>query len=177
MMEELYQMVVKFFVTYGWQLGCIALSGIVLLGLLKLFGVFNKIAPTKRKYVYVAVSVVFSVAGCAAYLLIIGNFDWKAFLVMVPLVYAANQTAYGVYENTGVRAALRAIFRKIINRLKKVEDNRMEESAKKALEQAQEQAEKVKEMKAEEVKEAKVEIRTVTKAEKEAQKKVSKKDI
>ena len=78
-MEELYEMVVRFFTTYGWQLGLIALSGILLLGVLKSLGLFNKIASTKRKYVYVAVSVGLSITGCAIYLVIIGSFNWKAF--------------------------------------------------------------------------------------------------
>lgn len=131
-MEELYEMVVRFFATYGWQLGAIALSGILLLGVLKAFGVFNKIASTKRKYVYTAVSVALSLAGCAAYLGIVGSFDWKAFLVMVPLVYSTNQVAYNLYENTGVRAAFRAIFGKIVDRLKSTKDKRIEDSADKA---------------------------------------------
>lgn len=131
-MEDLYEMVIRFFTTYGWQLGIIALSGIVLLGVLKAFGVFNKIASTKRKYVYTAVSVALSLVGGAAYLGIVGNFDWKAFLVMVPLVYSVNQIAYNVYENTGVRAAFRAIFGKIVDRLKSSKDKRIEDSAAKA---------------------------------------------
>lgn len=131
-MEELYEMVVKFFTTYGWQLGVVALSGIALLGILKAFGVFSTIATSKRKYVYTAVSVALSLAGCAAYLGIVGNFDWKAFLVMVPLVYSVNQVAYNVYENTGVRAAFRALFGKIVDRLKSSKDKRIEDSQAKA---------------------------------------------
>lgn len=131
-MEELYEMVVKFFTTYGWQLGVIALSGIVLLGILKAFGVFHKIASTKRKYVYTAVSVALSLAGCAAYLGIVGRFDWRAFLVMVPLVYSVNQVAYNIYENTGVRAGFRALFGKIVDKLKASKDQRIEDSQAKA---------------------------------------------
>ena len=135
-MEELYEMVVRFFTTYGWQLGLIALSGILLLGVMKSLGLFNKIESTKRKYVYVAVSVGLSITGCAIYLVIIGNFNWKAFLVMIPLVYSVNQIAYNVYENTGIRAAVRALFGKLIDRLKDSKDKRIVDSAEKAKQEA-----------------------------------------
>lgn len=43
-MEDLYEMVIRFFTTYGWQLGIIALSGIVLLGVRAAFrAIFGKI--------------------------------------------------------------------------------------------------------------------------------------
>ena len=45
-----FNVVLDFFKTYGWQLGLLSLSGIVVLGCLKWFGCFKKVNDKYKKY-------------------------------------------------------------------------------------------------------------------------------
>ena len=103
-MEELGNMIIKFFVDYGWQVSVCAVSGIFVLGVLKLIGVFDKISNTNvKKFLYVACAFIFSAGACAAYLYIIKSFTWITFATITAPVFAINQTAYALYESMGVR--------------------------------------------------------------------------
>ena len=42
--------ILDFFKSYGWQLGLLSLSGIVILGFLKRLGVFKKLNEKYKKY-------------------------------------------------------------------------------------------------------------------------------
>ena len=99
---ELEQLVV-FYNTYGLQVALIALFGIILLGVLKYTNVFSKIEKSKRKPIYLAISVGFSVAETAVYLLIIKQFDLNYLITVAPAMFALNQTMYAVFETTGLR--------------------------------------------------------------------------
>ena len=59
-----FNVVLDFFKTYGWQLGLLSLSGIVVLGCLKWFGCFKKVNSKYKKYLYFGLSVVFSIIAC-----------------------------------------------------------------------------------------------------------------
>lgn len=98
-MEEL----MLFLNTYGWQLALIALLGIVVLGVLKYTNAFKKIEKEKRKIVYLAVTVGFSVVAAIVYLLIIKQFTIEYVLTICTAIYALNQTFYTIYENTSLR--------------------------------------------------------------------------
>lgn len=96
-------LIIDFFKMYGWQLGLLAFSGIVLLGFLKKVGVFNKLKKEYRKYVFFGISAVLSIIACTAYLLIINKFEWVSYLVLCAMVFAVTYFGYGIYEHTEAR--------------------------------------------------------------------------
>ena len=95
--------IVDFFKMYGWQLGLLALSGMVLLGFLKKVGLFNKLKKEYRKYVFFGISAVLSIIACTIYLLLINGFEWVSYLVLCGMVFVVTYFAYGIYEHTGAR--------------------------------------------------------------------------
>lgn len=111
-MEE---MILQFITTYGWQVALISCGGIFLLGVLKFFGVFEKIEKDKRKYVYTAISAGISTIASGVYLWCAGGFEWGAFGVLAGAIYTFNQAIYSMYETLGVRAGLRQLGNVIIN--------------------------------------------------------------
>ena len=115
-MEELSNMIIKFFTDYGWQLGICVLGGIFVLGLLKMFGVFDWIKNAQvKKFIYIALSVIFSVGACAIYLYITNSFDWMALGTISIPVFALNQTVYQLYENLGIRTLWKKLLNAIAN--------------------------------------------------------------
>ena len=94
-----------FFVNYGWQLGLLSLSGIVILGFLKWFGVFNKLAKNVRKYLYFGLSCVLSIIACTIYVLACGTFEALSYLLLCVAVMGITIVAYHFYEHTGLRTA------------------------------------------------------------------------
>lgn len=112
-MEE---MILNFFSTYGWQLTLIALGGIVILGVLKAFKVFDKIPKDYRKYIYAAIATLLSAIGSVVYLVVNKAFGWTSFILLVGVLYALNQTMYAVYETYGVRR----LFKWIADTIKKL---------------------------------------------------------
>lgn len=103
-MEE---MILQFIRTYGWQLAVIACSGIVVLGVLKFFKVFNKIDKSKRKYLYAGISSALSILASGIYLWATGGFNWGGFGVIAGAIYTLNQAIYALYETIGLRALLK----------------------------------------------------------------------
>ena len=99
---ELEQLVV-FYETYGLYIALIALLGIILLGVLKYANVFSKIEKAKRKPIYLAITVGFSVVATAIYLLIVKQFDLGYLITVATGMFALNQTMYSVFETTGLR--------------------------------------------------------------------------
>lgn len=98
-MEEL----MLFLNTYGWQLSLIAFLGIVVLGVLKYTNAFKNIEKEKRKILYLAVTVGFSIVATVIYLLIIKQFTIEYLITITVAIYALNQTFYTIYENTSLR--------------------------------------------------------------------------
>lgn len=95
--------ILDFFKNYGWQLGLLSLSGIVILGLLKKIGVFKKLDEKYKKYVYSGISAVLSIVACTIYILITSKFEIISYLTMCGLVIVTTITAYHIYEHTGAR--------------------------------------------------------------------------
>lgn len=95
-----------FLQTYGWQLALIALLGIFILGVLKYSNAFEKVEKEKRKPIYFAISVGFSIIATVVYLLIINQFEINYMIAVATAIYALNQTMYTVYENTKLRDLL-----------------------------------------------------------------------
>lgn len=107
-------MIIEFFEAYGWKLTLIALSGIIILGILKMLHVFDKIPKNYRKYIYAGISSALSIVAAAIYLRLTNGFLWGTFGVCAAAIYALNQVAYALYENTGLRAAFRKIGNMVI---------------------------------------------------------------
>lgn len=98
-----YKMIGDFFKNYGWQLTLLALSGIVVLGFLKWVGVFNKLKDESKKYVYYALSCVFSIIACTIYILVTKSFAWASYGILCGAVVGLTGAVYTIYENTGLR--------------------------------------------------------------------------
>ena len=98
-----FNVVLDFFKTYGWQLGLLSLSGIVVLGCLKWFGCFKKINSKYKKYLYFGLSVALSIIACTIYILANHSFNWISYLLLCIAVIGVTLVAYGIYENTGLR--------------------------------------------------------------------------
>lgn len=88
---------------YGWEIALIALVGVVLLGILKYANVFSKVEKEKRKPLYFAVSVGFSVIATVIYLGLKGQFELNYILTISMAIYTLNQAMYAVYETTTLR--------------------------------------------------------------------------
>lgn len=113
-MEEL----MVFLGTYGWQLALIALGGIIILGILKYANAFSKIEKEKRKPIYFAISVGFSLVATIIYLLIVKQFDINYIIGVTTAIYGLNQTMYAVYEQTKLRDLLTKVFDWVIKKIK-----------------------------------------------------------
>ena len=99
-----FNVVLDFFKTYGWQLGLWSLSGIIVLGCLKWFDCFKKVNDKYKKYLYFGLSVAFSIIACTIYILATHSFNWVSYLLLCVAVIGVTLVAYGIYENTGLRA-------------------------------------------------------------------------
>ena len=109
---------IVFLGVYGWQLALIALIGIILLGVLKYANVFSKVDKDKRKPIYFAITVGFSIIATVVYLLIIGQFEINYLITVSTAIYALNQTMYAIYETNTLRDLLSIVFDFISVKLK-----------------------------------------------------------
>lgn len=97
------EQITLFIAHYGWEIALIALAGVVLLGILKYANVFSKVDKEKRKPLYFAVSVGFSVIATVIYLGFKGQFELNYILTISMAIYTLNQAMYAVYETTTLR--------------------------------------------------------------------------
>ena len=114
---------VSFFQSYGWQLALIAFVGIIILGVLKYANVFSEIEKEKRKPIYFAISVGFSLIATTVYLLIIDCFEINYFITVSSAIYALNQSMYAIYETTKLRDLVSKVLSLISKKLKSDKDN------------------------------------------------------
>ena len=124
------EQMILFFQQYGWQLAIIAFVGIVILGVLKYANVFSKIEKEKRKPIYFAISMGFSLIATAIYLLVVKQFEINYFIAIASAVYALNQAMYAVYETTGLRDLLCKVVELIIQKIKHRKDEESENLSK-----------------------------------------------
>lgn len=96
--------IINFFNKYGLALTLIAITGIIILGILKYCNLFKKIEEKKRHYIYLAISIGFSLIATAIYLLIIKQFEWKNYLIIASAIYALNQTFYTLFKTTSINS-------------------------------------------------------------------------
>lgn len=116
----------SFVATHGWQLALIAFAGVVLLGVLKYANVFAKIEKAKRKPIYFAISIGFSLIGTIIYLLVIEQFDWSYLISVTTAVYAINQSMYAFYETTSLRDLVTRIIESVFNKTEKKPEEKVE---------------------------------------------------
>lgn len=102
--------------TYGWQMALIAFIGIVILGILKYANAFSKIEKEKRKPIYFAITIGFSLVATIIYLLIIGQFSITYILTVAPIIYGMNQTMYAFYETCTLRELVNKILDAVFKR-------------------------------------------------------------
>lgn len=93
---------VSFYSIHGIWLTAIAILGVVLLGILKYANVFSKLEETARHYVYIIVSVGFSIIGAVAYMLIADCYDTEALSLFIINVYSLNQMFYTTFKATKI---------------------------------------------------------------------------
>lgn len=101
---------INFFTEYGLAITLIAILGIAILGILKYCNVFKKIDESKRHYLYILISVLFSVAVTAIYLAIVGQFTINYIIAIAVAVYALNQTFYNIFKVTPINDLFVAIL-------------------------------------------------------------------
>lgn len=111
------ELILEFFKDYGLNLSLLALSGMVILGCLKWFGCFKKINATYKKYIYFGISCTLSIIACTIYILCTKAFAWGSYLVLCGAVIGFTLAVYGLYENTGLRAAWKRLVLNNIARL------------------------------------------------------------
>ena len=122
-------MIINFFKNYGWVMTALAASGIVLVGILKSIGLFSKLNPNAKKYVYFACSCIVSIIACTVYLCVTNAFDWADWGMISVCVIGFTISIYGVYENTGIRTFLKKIiFSPMKNLIKRIPEALMSKS-------------------------------------------------
>ena len=110
---------INFFATYGVAITIIAIAGIVILGVLKYCNLFKKIAENKRHYIYLAISIGFSVLATLVYLLIVRQFEIGYFLTIAAAIYALNQTFYNIFKVTSINKLATKILDFVLSFVKK----------------------------------------------------------
>ena len=99
-----------FFQNYGWQVSLIAIAGIVILGILKYANVFSKIEKEKRKPIYFAISIGFSILATIVYLAFKKQLELEYIVTLTFAIYALNQAFYAIYETTTLRDLMSKIL-------------------------------------------------------------------
>lgn len=117
-MESYYlDIFLKIFVTYGWQIALIALLGVVILGVLKYCNIFSSIPESERHYIYIAISVGFSIFAAAIYIFICkGEADAGYLLSLAVAMLALNQAIYNIFKVTKINALARKLLDHIFKR-------------------------------------------------------------
>lgn len=103
-------MVIRFFTEYGWIMTALATSGILFIGVLKSFGLFDKLNKKIKKYVYFGLSCIISIVACTAYLCATDAFEWKGWSITIACIIPYTLAIYGLYENTGLRGLLQKVL-------------------------------------------------------------------
>ena len=94
-------LLLQFFANYGLAIGLIALTGVIVLGVLKYCKVFEKIENDSiRHIIYCVCSVAFTLIGITIYLLCSKAWDTTFFFTLVPVIWALNQTMYNIFKVT-----------------------------------------------------------------------------
>ena len=104
------------FCNYGIVIMCIALAGIVILGILKYCNVFKKLDEKYRHYAYLCISIALSVIGSIIYLACVHQLTFSIVCSLATVIFGLNQAAYAIYANTPIKE----LFIKVLDTIKKL---------------------------------------------------------
>lgn len=118
-MEESIGLLVEFFKANGLALTIIAIVGIVVLGVLKYCNLFKKIDESKRHYIYLGISVGFSIIATIIYLACIHQLTFTYVYTVATAIYALNQTFYAVFKITPINKIASQLLTMLLGFFKK----------------------------------------------------------
>lgn len=114
-MDEL----LSFFLTKSLSLTAIAIAGVVILAILKYCGAFKMLEEKQRHYVYLAISVCFSIVGTSIYLHLSNAFTVEYILAISSATYALNQTCYNIFKVTPVNKLIDSAIKIVLDFINK----------------------------------------------------------
>lgn len=112
----------SYFQTYGLILTVIAVVGIIILGVLKYCNIFGKIDEKARHFLYLGISVGFSLTASAIYLIIVKQFDITYMAAVATAILALNQMFYNIFKVTTLNDLCAKILDWILATIKKKEE-------------------------------------------------------
>ena len=113
------ELIINFIKTYGLPLGLIALGGVVLLCILKYGNVFRKLAEKWRHFLYLAITIGFSLIASAIYLAASGQFSAEYFFAVGLAIFTLDQAIYAIIKATPAGDLVSGLFDKIKAAIKK----------------------------------------------------------
>ena len=117
------------FCNYGLAIMCIALAGIIVLGVLKYCEVFKKLEEKYRHYAYLGISVALSVIGSVVYLACVHQISFGVVCSLSTIIFGLNQAAYAIYANTPIKELVVKVLdqiKKLIHKSDKIDDKTKE---------------------------------------------------
>lgn len=127
-MDNIVATLESLFCNYGVAIMCIALAGIIILGILKYCNVFKKLDEKYRHYAYLGISIVLSIIGSVIYLACVHQLTFSIVCSLATLIFGLNQAAYAIYANTPIKE----LFVKVLDAIKKLihKSNKVDDSTK-----------------------------------------------
>lgn len=128
-MDSIVATLESLFCNYGVAIMCIALAGIVILGILKYCNVFKKLEEKYRHYAYLGISIALSVIGSVIYLACVHQLTFSIVCSLAVLIFGLNQAAYAIYANTPIKELFIKVLdaiKKLIHKSDKIDDNTKE---------------------------------------------------
>ena len=128
-MDNIVTTLESLFCNYGVTIMCIALAGIVILGILKYCNVFKKLEEKYRHYAYLGISIALSVIGSVIYLACVHQLTFSIVCSLAVLIFGLNQAAYAIYANTPIKELFIKVLdaiKKLIHKSDKIDDNAKE---------------------------------------------------
>mgnify|MGYP001549570404 CR=1 FL=1 len=126
-LNQLLGQVVDIFTTYGIELGCIAVAGVALLGILKYCKVFAKIESEDTRHdLYLLISVGLSLIGSVIFLACTHQLNADIVFALGAAIWVVNQVAYKIYDGTPLRGFLKMLWGKVLEIGSKIIGNKGE---------------------------------------------------
>ena len=123
------ELIINFIKTYGLPLGLIALGGVVLLCILKYGNVFRKLAEKWRHFLYLTITIGFSLIASAIYLAASGQFSAEYFFAVGLAIFTLDQAIYAIIKATPAGDLVSGLFDKLKAAIKKKTGAAAESSA------------------------------------------------
>lgn len=128
-MDNIVATLESLFCNYGVAIMCIALAGIIILGILKYCNVFKKLDEKYRHYAYLGISIALSIIGSVIYLACVHQLTFSIVCSLAVLIFGLNQAAYAIYANTPIKELFIKVLdaiKKLIHKSDKIDDNAKE---------------------------------------------------